>query len=174
METKKAIASRYSVRAYKKDQIAEEKLETILAAGSAAPVGMGRYDSLHVTVIQDEEIRKRISEGIRQIFNTESDALYGGPTLVLVSSKEEVPAPGIDYTNAACVAENMMLAGADIGIGSVLVWGIALAVEADKSLKEALSIPEGFKAMIGTVFGYAANAEQKEKDLKVKIQMNRI
>lgn len=173
METKKAIASRYSVRAYKKEQIAEEKLETILAAGSAAPVGMGKYDSLHVTVIQDEEIRKRISEGIRQIFNTESDALYGAPTLVLVSSGE-VPAPGIDYTNAACVAENMMLAGADIGIGSVLVWGIALAVEADKSLKEALSIPEGFKAMIGTVFGYAANAEQKEKDLKVKIQMNRI
>ncbi|SHO43080.1 nitroreductase family protein [Anaerocolumna xylanovorans] len=173
METLKAMALRKSVRAYKDEQIAEEKLETILSAGCAAPVGMARYDSLHLTVIQDKEVIKKVSESIMQMLKRENDPLYGARTLILVSS-QEMPAPGLDYTNASCVMENMLLTGADLGIGSVIVWGIALAVEANESLKEALSIPEGFKPLIGACFGYAADTEQKEKELTVKIQSNRV
>lgn len=173
METMKALALRKSVRAYKEEQITEEKLNTILSAGCAAPVGMARYDTLHLTVIQDKEIIKRISASIMQMMNREGDPLYGAQTLILVSS-QEAQAPGIDYTNASCVMENMLLAGADLGIGSVIVWGIAMAVEADKSLRDALAIPEGFHGLIGACFGYAADAVQNEKDLAVKIQLNRI
>lgn len=173
METMKAIALRKSVRAYREEQIPEEKLEKILSAGSAAPVGMARYDSLHLTVIQDKEIINKISTSIREMMKRENDPLYGAQTLILVSSKE-MPAPGIDYTNASCVMENMLLAGADLGIGSVIVWGIAMAVEADKSLQEALSIPEDFHALIGASFGYAVDEEQKEKELTLKIQSNRV
>lgn len=173
METLKTMALRKSVRAYKDEQVSEEKLETILAAGCAAPVGMARYDSLHLTVIQDKEIIKKISTSIMQMMKRENDPFYGAGTLILVSS-QEAEVPGIDYTNASCVMENMLLTGADLGIGSVIVWSMAMAVEADKSLKEALSIPEGFKPLVGACFGYAADTELKEKELTVRIQLNRV
>lgn len=173
METMKTIALRKSVRAYSDEQIAEEKIDTILAAGSAAPVGMARYDSLHIAVIQDKDIINKISAGIKEMMKREGNPLYNAQTLILVSSKE-AEVPGIDYTNASCMMENMLLTGADLGIGSVIVWGIAMVVEADKSLKEALSIPDGFHALIGASFGYAANAEQKEKELTQKIQTSRV
>lgn len=173
MELMKAIALRKSVRAYNDEQIAEEKIDTILSAGSAAPVGMGRFDNLHITVIQNKDIINKISAGIKAMMKREGDPLYNAQTLILVSSKE-AEAPGIDYTNASCVMENMLLAGADLGIGSVIVWGIAMVVEADQSLKDALSIPNGYHALIGASFGYAANADQKEKELVQKIQTSRV
>jgi nitroreductase len=173
MELMKAIALRKSVRAYNDEQIAEEKIDTILSAGSAAPVGMGRFDNLHITVIQNKDIINKISAGIKAMMKREGDPLYNAQTLILVSSKE-AEAPGIDYTNASCVMENMLLAGADLGIGSVIVWGIAMVVEADQSLKDALSIPDGYHALIGASFGYAANADQKEKELVQKIQTSRV
>lgn len=173
METMKAIALRKAVRAYKKEQITEDILNTILSAGCAAPVGWGMYDKLHLTVIQDKEIMKRISANLMQMMKTENDPLYGVPTLILVSSKE-LPVPNMEYSNAACILENMMLMAADHEIGSVVIWGTALAVEADESLKEALSIPDGFKAIISAGFGYSADTEQKEKELKVTLQLNRV
>jgi len=172
METIKAIAKRSSVRAYKPEQISEDALNFILSAGCAAPVGMKKYDSLHITVIQDKEILGRISSIVRQMMKTDNDPLYGVPALILLSSAE-APAPGLDYVNAACVIENMLLAAADRGIGSVIVWASALAVEADAELKAALKLPEGFKAVLGAGFGYSVSA-QKEKELKATFGINRI
>lgn len=173
METMKAIAMRKSVRAYKKEQITEDILGTILSAGCAAPVGWGMYDKLHLTVIQDKEILKRISTNLKQMMNSENSPLYGVPTLILLSSNE-LPVPNMEYSNAACILENMMLAAADQGIGSVIIWGTALAVEADEGLKEVLSIPDGFRAIVGAGFGYSTDTEQQAKELKVTIQLNRI
>jgi nitroreductase len=171
MELTKVIAKRKSVRAYKPDAVSEETLNAILAAGCAAPVGMAKYDTLHFTVIENKEILGRISNTIKQMMKREGDAIYAAPTLVIISSKEPM-APGIDYTNAACIAENMMLTATDANVGSVLIWGPAMAIEADSSLKEAIAIPEGYKPLFSVAFGYPAKDDDKEKELKVKITMN--
>lgn len=63
METLKAIASRSSVRKYKKDQVSKEALDQVLEAGKAAPVGMALYDDLLIKVIQNEEYLKRLNKG---------------------------------------------------------------------------------------------------------------
>ena len=49
-----AIAKRKSTRSYKSVQIPEEALEKIIKAGCAAPVARAQYDSLNITVIQNE------------------------------------------------------------------------------------------------------------------------
>lgn len=55
METMKAIAKRKSTRAFNPEKgIAKADLDTILAAGCAAPVGAGDYSSLHLTIIQSK------------------------------------------------------------------------------------------------------------------------
>jgi nitroreductase len=148
-------------------------LNTLLAAGCAAPVGMGQYDSLHLTVIQDKKLLKDISAGIAKAVNREGDMLYGAPTVVLVSSRDGAM-PGVEYANAACIIENIMIAAADQNLDSVLIWGTALAVNADAELRGALAIPEGFKPVASVAIGYADASETTEKELKITIALNRV
>lgn len=67
-----------------------------------------------------------------------------------------------------------MIAATDQKVDSVLIWGTAVAVSADSDLRKTLEIPDEFKPMASVALGYAANHDQSEKDLKVKIAMNRI
>ena len=61
MNTLEAIAKRKSTREYKDVQITEEALDAILKAGFASPVAMARYDSLHITVVQNQELLKNVT-----------------------------------------------------------------------------------------------------------------
>ena len=45
------ICSRKSIRSYTGENITAAELDVILKAANAAPVGMGQFDSLHLTVI---------------------------------------------------------------------------------------------------------------------------
>lgn len=103
----------------------------------------------------------------------EGDALYGAPTVVLVSSKNE-ELPGVEYTNTGCIIENMMIAATDHNVDSVLIWGTALAVNANDELRKSLAIPDGFKPAASVALGYAAVPDETEKELKVTIAMNRV
>ena len=49
MELTKVIAMRKSTRSYRKEQISNESLMDIINAGYAAPVGNGKYDTVHLT-----------------------------------------------------------------------------------------------------------------------------
>lgn len=173
METMKAIARRKSTRSYKPDQITDEVLNTVLAAGCAAPVGMGKYNTLHLTVIQDKEMLKRISASAAKVLNSEGDILYGAPTLVLVSSNDET-FPGAEYANTGCILENMLLAATDQKVDCCIIWGAGMAVSADAQLKKALAIPDGFKPIASTALGYAVSPDETEKELTVSITMNRV
>lgn len=105
METLKAIAKRSSVRAYNSQQLSADELNTVLRAGCAAPVGLGLYDSMMMTVVQDKALLDAVSKGIQQAMNQSGDPVYGAPTLVILSSKAQ-PAVGIDYANAGCILES--------------------------------------------------------------------
>ncbi|MGE4485764.1 MAG: nitroreductase family protein [Oscillospiraceae bacterium] len=174
METMKAIAKRKSTRSYKQDQIPNDILNTILAAGCAAPVNLGNYDTLHLTVIQDKEILKKLSASVSKVIPVEGDLLYGAPTIVLISSLTDETLPDFDYVNTGCVLENMMIAATDQKVDSVLIGGTVLALNADLELQKAFEIPDGFKAMASVALGYAATPDQTEKELTVKIAMNRV
>lgn len=173
METIKAIATRKSVRAFKAEQLSGEVLNRILTAGCAAPIGMGKYDTMHLTVVQNKEVLAQLSGAVGQTMKMAGDPLYGAPTVILLSSQEPRWL-GIDYTNAGCIAENMMLAAADAGVGSVLVWGCGGAVKAAAELKKAFAIPEGYKALFGVALGYNAQDDQAERELKMTIGTNHI
>lgn len=62
MELMKAIAMRKSTRSYKSEQISDESLNTIINAGCAAPVGMGAYNSVHLTVIQNSDLLDKLQQ----------------------------------------------------------------------------------------------------------------
>lgn len=175
MELMKAIAMRKSTRSYKSEQISDESLNTILNAGCAAPVGMGAYKSVHLTVIQNSDLLDRITKVTREVFgNPNMNPFYGAPTLVIVSGKTNEKAPAIEVANAACIVENMSLAATDLGLGSVYLLGFLMAISNDKDLLKELNLPEGFVPAAALAIGYPTEQLIKEKDLKQTIEINTI
>ncbi len=174
MNTLDAIAKRKSTRNYTPEQIPEEALEIILKAGSAAPVAMAKYDSLHITVVQNTQLLDRINKATEEVFfqmlGVRRNMDFGAKTLLFVSSKE-VHRPGTDHANAGIVMENMVLAATALGIDSVILGGAPGAVAKEPELMKALGIPEGFRPLLGCFLGYSA------EDTPVKehtISVNRV
>ena len=85
MEFRETLARRHSSRAYEATPVSDEALDTILAAGRAAPVGMGEYGTVHLTVVTGSE---KMAELRKFFMASEShDPLYGAPAFIVVSAK---------------------------------------------------------------------------------------
>ncbi len=162
MNTLEVIAKRVSVRKYQPKQIPEEALQKILKAGMAAPVASAKYDSLHIAVVQTEEILKQIADAtsdfISKIFGYRKEMDFGAKTLVIISGAAGM-VPGIEYASAGCIAENMLLAATDMGIDNIVWAGAAAVIAQSEELKKKLGIPDGMKPLLCASFGYAANGE---------------
>ena len=158
MHTLEAIAKRKSTRSYTAEKISEESLQTILKAACAAPVAMGNYDSLHLTVVENpallDKVNAATTEAMQKI-GLNKNADYGAKTLILVSSTP-VHRPGTDHANAGIVVENMVLAATAMGIDSVILGAAPAAIAQDKDLLNALEIPEGYVPLLGLFLGYGA------------------
>jgi nitroreductase len=121
----RAIRLRKSVRSYIQKEVSPEDLNTILLAGCAAPVGMGAYDTLHMTVVTNKNLLDEIAAVAAEMFGRPGlNPFYGSTNVVIISSKPNPTIPGIEYANAGCVIENMMLAATSLGLGSVFLMGV--------------------------------------------------
>jgi len=176
METMKAIAKRQSSRVFKENQITETELTTVLQAANAAPVGMGKFESVKLTVIQNKALLEKIDETAAALFDrTGTHPTYGAPTVILVSGAEMAgPMSGVPYCNAACIIENMAITAADLGLGSCYLMGIIAAISIDAALCVELKVPQGFIPCSAIALGYATES-LAERDLTTgKLLMERI
>ena len=155
MELEQALYSRKSIRSYTGNKISEENLNRILKAAKAAPVGLGLYETVHLTVIENPDILNEINEKTKALFkNPEMVALYGAPTLVVVSVKLKGDMPdNAEYSNAAVMIENMALAATGMNIGCCHIWGAIVSIQNDPELAEKLELPEGFYPCSGIALG---------------------
>lgn len=146
MNTMETICKRKSVRNYTGENITNEELSTILKAANASPVGMGQFDSLHLTVITNKELLNKIEKVTAAMFGKpDMHPLYNAPTLILVSSKEPAPMmENVAYSNAAIMVHNMALAATELGVGSCYIWGAVAAASHNPEILAELKLPEGF------------------------------
>jgi nitroreductase len=167
-----AIALRQSVRKYTEQQVAQDDIDKIVAAGCAAPVGMGAFKSMRIAVIQDPDFLERLNKAGAQAMgrpDSEMSVFHKAPTLIAIFH-EEPRMPGIDFANAACVVENMALAAAALGLGSVYLFMPNGAFASDPSLAADLGIPEGFKAVSHLAVGHPADQlEQRDVGLRIEV-----
>ena len=174
MNTLESIFKRVSTRAYTTQQIPEEALQTILDAGCAAPVAMAQYEALRITVVQNRELIKKIQDtGAEMMFKMtgmRKNMDYGEQTMIIISSMPPLR-PGMEFTNAGCIIENMVLAATDLGIDSVVLAGAPSALALNEQLQRELNIPEGFKPILGASFGYSAEPTPAKKHT---ISINRV
>lgn len=156
MELKDALNQRRSIRSYTGELPTQEQLDNILTAAYEAPVGMGKYDSLHLTIITNKDLLARIDKTAATIFGRpDGHPLYGAPMLIVVSSNAE---GNVASANVADVLENMSLAAVEEGVGSCLIYGALSIVSKDDDIVAAMKLPEGFKPVGSIVLGQTDDA----------------
>ena len=169
MELYQAIFTRCSCRSYTDAPVTDAQLKAILAAANAAPVGMGAYQTVHLTVIRNKEFLTALNAVAKEFMKRDTDPLYGVPVMVLVSAKPGMP-PAIEFQNAAAIIENMLLTATDLGLGSVYLMGAIAALKTKPELVEMLDLPEGFVPIAAAAIGHAAApAVQREEQQKIEI-----
>ena len=170
METREVLFSRKSVRSYN-GKISEDKLKAILMAAQASPVGMGKYETMHLTVIEQPHLLQAIEASTAKMFGRpDMHPLYGAPAFVVVSVKPEGEKPdNSELSNAAIMVHNMAIAAVDAGVGCCDIWGAVMAIGLDENLVGQLELPEGFVPCCGIVLG-----ETDEKYLSREIDENRV
>lgn len=155
MNTFETLYSRKSVRQYTGEKPSDEELKAILKSAYAAPVGMGAYDSLCLTVITNKELLEKIDKNCGDVLHIQNrSVLYGAPMLILVSSKlDPVSNNNAAYSNAAIVVHNMVLAAVELGLGSCHIWGAILALNQSGELLQELNLPEGYTPCCAIALG---------------------
>ena len=175
MNTLEAIAKRKSTRSYTSAPVSEEALNAVLQAGFAAPVAMARYDSLHITVIQNEAVIRRINDMTAEMFykrmGVKKNTDFGARTILLVSTATEGLPPEMAYANVGIVVENMVLAATDLGLDTVILGGAPRMIATDEALMGELGIPAGFTPILGACLGYATTDEPPKEH---RIAVNRV
>lgn len=172
MNTLENIYSRKSVRSYTGEQITAEELNTILKAANAAPVGMGQYENVHLTVITNAELLGKIdAAGAAMFGKPDIHPLYNAPMLIVVSAK--MPADkameNVTYSNAAIIVQNMALAATELGVGVCHIWGATMALQNTPDLLKELQLPEGFLPCCAASLG-----KTEESYTEREIPMDRI
>ena len=153
------LFKRRSIRSYTGEKISEAELQEILKAAYAAPVGMGRYDTLHITVIQNGDLLAEIEQVTSVMMekitgNKKEHPLYGAPTLIVVScEKPEHGRANVSYSNAAIVVHNMAVQAAALDLGCVHIWGAIAAVNGCEDVLAKLNLPEGYTACCALAIG---------------------
>lgn len=128
-ETLQTIKARRSCRSYLPTQITEEELAAVLEAGTYAASAMGRQ-SARILVVQDPETRALLTRMNAAVMGTDSDPMYGAPTILLVLADAQARNAVQD---GSLVMGNLMLAAASLGLGSCWI----------NRAKEMFETPEG-------------------------------
>lgn len=156
MNAMETICARKSVRTYTGEPINAVELNTILKAANAAPVGMGQYESVHLTVVTNKALLAKIdAAGAAMFGKPDICPLYHAPMLILVSAKmPPVEAmKNVTYSNAASIVQNMALAATELGIGVCHIWGATMAVQNAPDILKELDLPEGFVPCCAVTLG---------------------
>ncbi|MBO4676250.1 MAG: nitroreductase family protein [Oscillospiraceae bacterium] len=172
MNTLDAIKVRHSTRGFSDRQIPDADLEKILFAGGQAAVGGADFKSMKLYAVQDPELLKAIDESSAKM-RPGSHPLYGAPTLVVLASKESI-LKNIEFTNAGCVIQNMMVAAADLGIDSIYLWMSMYGIHNDPEIGKKLGFPEGFTCVGTMALGYEAKEFPKLKADEQRIEVTYI
>ncbi len=162
MEFRDVVSCRRSIRSFTGETVSEQERSSIIRAANASPVGLAKYESVHLTDIRSRDILNKLEQLTAKAFGAEGRSfLYGAPELIVVSSSAT---DSVGCSNAAIIAHNMALAAVDLGVGVCHIWGCIIALAADKGLIKELGIPEGFTPVCAVALG-KSSVEYTEREI---------
>jgi nitroreductase len=154
------IRKRRTVRRFTDEDVSDAQVETLLEMAMYAPTYLNRKP-WHFVVIRDKELQGRLGEtlGVRPYLQEAPlvIAVYGDPR---VSNTWDL--------DGCAAVENMLIAATALGVGTAwtgspgnVAWG-----QCEEVLREALKVPDGFRALSLVCVGHAAKepaAHSKEE-----------
>ncbi len=167
MDVLQAISNRRSHRAYRKEQLPEEVLSSILRAGLESPSARNRQP-WHFSVVQNAELIQEIHDeaakvmgksGSPRFSDPDFQIFYHAPTVIFLFGEKDFPWSQVD---CGIAVENMALAAEGLGVGSVIL-GLpkpAFAGNRADELKARLACPEGYDFVIALALGYASDTKE--------------
>lgn len=168
MDFSDLIRMRYSVRAYKSDPVAEEKLQRILEAARLAPTAANRQP-FQIIVIHTEGRE----EALRRIYG--KDWFVQAPIIICACGLPEkgwVRSDGKNYTDVdvSIVMDHIILAATEVGLGACWIG----AFDPDAA-REVLNLPEEVEPIAFTPLGYPADEPgmKKRKPLSELVRYER-
>ena len=153
-ETLTTLKTRRSCRTYKPDRVEEDKLNAIIEAGTYAATGMGKQSPI-IIVVENKEIRDKLSKMNAKIMGMDIDPFYGAPELLIVLANKEIPTYVYD---GSLVMGNMMNAAADLGVASCWIHRAKEEFESEegKAILKDLGIEGDYEGIGHLVLGYEA------------------
>jgi long-chain acyl-CoA synthetase len=158
------ILSRRSIRRFTDREVPENILEMILRAGYHAPSGHN-MQSWRFTVLTKQSDILRLKEAAREAAERNKVHFYGfeNPKVIILVSNDDRNPDGCQ--DASCAAENIMLAAASYGLGSV--WLNPLRTlrneEPVKSVLDSFDIPGNHTVWSTVALGYPTHQGQTLK-----------
>lgn len=171
MTLSEAIRNRRAVRSYTSERVDETLVRDLLMAAVQAPSAMNGQPWMF-SIIEDRKQLNRWSDQAKSMLieRASSDAkvrhyapllettsfniFYDAPMLIVIGAKEKTT-----FTEADCwlAAENLMLAAADLGLGSCPI-GFAIPVLNTAEAKAALGLPPLGAAIAAIIVGHPTTA----------------
>lgn len=166
-----AMYTQRAIRYLKPDPIPDELIAKVLEAGTKAPSG-GNQQPWRFIVIQDSELKRRIGEMYRTVFQREPGGHVPGAQGVMLASSQHLeehiqdapvlilaclehdgsPSTMGRGANIYPAVQNMLLAARGLGLGSVMTSRHKIRYEDE--IKELLGIPENVETAALLPLGY--------------------
>lgn len=157
------LSKRVSTRKFTDEKISGEDIKILLDAANKAPIAMGQYDSSRLTVIEDRDLIKEISQEYKYFTGKDSDALYNAPVFIIFSSNKDNTSK---YEDAGCVLENIALAATNLNLGSCYIRGLVNKLGNEAKYIDKLMLDRGYYPVSGIIVGHSED-ELKGKDHKI-------
>jgi nitroreductase len=146
MEFAEVVLARRSIRTYEDRPVEVEKLEYVLEAGRVAPSTGNRQSATFIVVRDPETI-----------------AAIGRPYVTCGDKRRAMSHHGVEFwqLDAAIAAEHMVLAAADVGLGTCWV-----GLFHPRAVRRALAIPKRMKILAMLAVGYPAERQGAEESVE--------
>ena len=164
MEYSELIAARYSVRAYRPDPVEDEKLQTVLEAARLAPTAANRQP-FQLVVMHTAGREDEIGMIYRRPWFIQAPLVIGVCAISSLAWVRESDRFNARLIDAAIVADHLILAAANLGLGTC--WVAAFNVEA---ARDVMKLPEEAEPVIFTPLGYPAD----QPGLKTRKPLNEL
>jgi nitroreductase len=156
-----AISERRSNRAYKKEQLTKEQLDTILTAAAQAPSARNAQP-WHFTVVQNgallDEINKEVSNNLKEDVG---DIFYAAPTVIFISADIQGKTARWARLDCGIAVYAISLAAHSLGLGTVIL-GMpepAMAGPRAKYFAKLLKFPDTYEFAVAVAIGNALDTK---------------
>ena len=160
-ETLRVIAERYSCRSYESRLPEKEKLEAIAAAALQSPSAMNNQPWQIIVVTDKTLIEEMDAYGMKTLAEAPDQTAYarfmdwGGRLFYNAPCMFIILTPGGAGVDHGIVSQNISLAAASLGLGSVICGMAGVPINGDNDFKKRIGFPKGWGYGIAVLVGYA-------------------